>query len=161
MAVSKGSEQSVSVLRLMVSLLLAGVICGAVVGFAYLSLLLFASLEGIGIPGTAFLAAILLITTEQAMVFLVSRWRPPVLSLVLSALPATAVAFVLRGLFHWHGWLGIVFAVAAGLAIQAVVLHRLTVAVVRKASGSVARLGAESGTESAAGRQPGTPSGEV
>lgn len=123
MALSKGNDQSVSVFRLMVSLLLAGAACGAVIGFAYLSALLLAPLAGIGIPGTAFLAAILLLKTEQATVFLLSRWRPTVLPLVLSALPATAVAFLLRGLLHWHGSLGIVFAVGAGLVIQAVVLH--------------------------------------
>jgi hypothetical protein len=153
--VSKANEPLVSVLRLIVSLLLAGLISGAVVGFAYDSVLLFAPLEGIGIPGTALLAAAFLIRTEQAMVFLVGHWRPPILALMLAALPAAGVALALRALFHWHGWLGIVFAVAAGLIIQAVVLYYVVATMVRELR---RRRGAEvqgPAPESAAEPQPG------
>jgi hypothetical protein len=132
MAITEGKEAPVSALRLVVSLLLAGLICGVIIGFAYLSLLLFAPLEGLGVPATACLAAALLIKTEQATVFMVNKWRPAVLPLVLAALPATGVAFVLRGLGHWHGVLGVVSVVAGGLVVQGLVLHFLMARVVPK-----------------------------
>jgi hypothetical protein len=125
---------SVPQLVLIVSLLLAGVICGVIVGLAYVSLFLFALLEAVGIPATAGLAAILLIKTEQSMVGSVTGWRPAALPLILAALPATSVAFGLRLLLQWNGWFGVAVVIAAALVIQGLVLHYLIAAGAQKAS---------------------------
>ncbi len=150
-----GNPSVVSVPRLVGALWLAGLFSGAIVGVAYFSLLLFASLEAIGIPGTALLAAILLIRTEQAMVFLIEGWRPGIVPLVVSVLPATGVAFAFRGVVGWHGWLGIVVSVSVGLATQAVVLRYVAAALAKTAPEPY--RGPAPGSDLAAGAPPGAP----
>jgi hypothetical protein len=101
------------------------VFCGLIAGIAYTSLVAFALLVGVGIPVTACLGGVLAVKTQQAAVLFITGWRPTVLSLVLAALPAAAVAFGLERWVRWGPWLASFVLVVVGLVTQSLVLYAL------------------------------------
>lgn len=57
----------------------------------------------------------------------VTGWRPTVLSLVLAARPAAAVAFGLEQWVRWGPWLASLVLVVVGLVTQSLVLYAFVV----------------------------------
>jgi hypothetical protein len=113
----------VSPLPLIAAFLLSGLTCGVVIGVAYASFFLFAALEGLGIPITLCLGAILVVRTEQSIVLLVTKWRPTAPRLILAGVPAAAFTIGVQHWLHVSSFIGRTLVVAAGLSVQALILH--------------------------------------
>ena len=112
-------------LKLIVAFLLSGLACGFVIGLGYYSFLLFAFLAGYGIPITLCLVAILAIKIEQSTVYLITNWRPAVPGLILAVIPAVACGGALKLSLHADSLIGYALVAAAGLVVQALILHVL------------------------------------
>jgi len=136
-------EPPVSAMTLTGAFLLSGMACGAIVGACYLGLVLWLFLEDLGLPMTACIGVVLAVKVQQAIVFLVTAWRPPVRRLILAGIPGAALALCLQSWLQWSSWLGWAAIVAAGLVVQALVLHRL--------ASPIARTGPHSRRADAAG----------
>jgi hypothetical protein len=119
---------SVSAMRLTGAFLLSGLACGAIIGACYLSLVLWLFFEDFGLPVTACIGAVLGVKVQQAIVLLVTAWRPSVLRLLLAGIPAAALALGLHSWLQSSSWRGWAAIVAAGLVVQALVLHYLACA---------------------------------
>ena len=91
----------------------------------YYSFVLFASLVGLGVPITVLLGTATSLKIEQASVYWVTGWRPPLLQLAQAAVPGVAVLLAMHQAMTGSMLLPWIAASVAGLAANGIALHLL------------------------------------
>lgn len=122
----RASDRTPTVAAIFASLLVAAVAFAAILAVLFGSFLLLAMLIDLGVPLTVALGAIVALSVERSITYLLIAWRPPVLDQLTSAVPAAAIAVAIHACLPWSPWSAIPAAAAAGLGVQAMALSYLT-----------------------------------